>query len=119
LDSETTLAQMTSGEQSFKLLVNHLLNKIQSAVYRQITVEALKAVASIFRDNTAVHIDDTLVIDVIIDHAVRINWLHTHPESRENYEESVSLAWEDFYQLPPHKVANSVLDALVYLLNNN
>ena len=119
LDSETTLAQMTSGEQSFKLLVNHLLNKIQSAVYRQITVEALKTVASIFRDNTAVHIDDTLVIDVIIDHAVRINWLHTHPESRENYEESVSLAWEDFYQLPPHKVANSVLDALVYLLNNN
>jgi phosphorylase kinase alpha/beta subunit len=119
LDSETTLAQMTSGEQSFKLLVNHLLNKIQSAVYRQITVEALKAMASIFRDNASLHIDDTLVIDIIIDHAVRINWLKAHPEDTENYEESVSLAWQDFYQQAPHKVANSVLDALVYLLNNH
>ena len=119
LDSETTLAQMTSGEQSFKLHVSHLLNKIQSAVYRQITVEALKAMASIFRDNTSLHIDDTLVIDIIIDHAVKINWLQTHPESKENYEEFASLAWQDFYQLAPHKVANRVLDALIHLLSNS
>lgn len=119
LDSETTLAQMTSGEQSFKLYVNHLLNKIQSAVYRQLTVEALKAIASFFRDNSSFQIGDTLVIDIIIDHAVKINWLLAHPENKENYEESASLAWQDFYQLEPHKVANSVLDALIHLLNTN
>jgi phosphorylase kinase alpha/beta subunit len=119
LDSETTLAQMTSGEQSFKLHVNHLLNKIQSAVYRQITVEALKAMSSIFRENTSLYIEDTLVVDIIIDHAVRIHWLQTHPGSRENYEYYVSQAWQDFYQLEPYRVANSVLDALVHLLNNN
>lgn len=119
LDSENTLSQMTAGEQSFKLHVNHLLNKIQAPVYRQLTVEALKTIASIFRENLSLHIDDTLLTDIIIGHAVRISWLQSHPESKENFEVSVSLAWQAFYQLPPHKVANSILDALNHLLNNN
>jgi len=33
--------------------------------------------------------------------------------------EQVSSAWQAFYQLPPHKVANGILDALIYLLENN
>lgn len=119
LDSEDTLSQSTAGEQSFKLLVSHLLNKIQAPVYRQLTVEALKAIASIFRENVALHIDDTLVTDIIIGHAVRISWLQSHPECKENYEACVSLAWQDFYRLPPHKVANGILDALIHLLNSN
>ncbi|MDO9268794.1 MAG: glycoside hydrolase family 15 protein [Methylobacter sp.] len=119
LDSENTLSQSTAGEQSFKLHVNHLLNKIQAPVYRQLTVEALKAIASIFRENVSLHIDDTLLTDIIIGHAVRIIWLQSHPESKENYDECVSLAWQDIYRLPPHKVANGILDALIYLLNNN
>lgn len=119
LDSEDTLSQSTAGEQSFKLLVSHLLNKIQAPVYRQLTVEALKAIAAIFRENVALHIDDTLVTDIIIGHAVRISRLQSHPECKENYEECVSLAWQDFYRLPPHKVANGILDALIHLLNSN
>ncbi len=118
LDSATILSQMTPGEQSFKLHVNHLLNKIQAPIYRQLTVEALKAMASIFRNNP-LQIDDTLVTDVIIGHAVRISWLQMHPEYQDNYEEQVALAWQTFYQLPPHQVANSILDALSHLLNNN
>jgi len=119
LDSETTLSQMTSGEQSFKLLVNHLLNKIQSPVYRQLTVEALRAIASIFRDNPTLQIEDTLLTDIIVGHAVRISWLQAHPDHKDNYDEVVSLAWQAFYQLPPHNVANGILDALIHLLNNN
>ncbi|HEY8098192.1 MAG TPA: glycosyl hydrolase family 15, partial [Methylobacter sp.] len=119
LDSENTLSQTTAGEQSFKLHVNHLLNKIQAPVYRQLTVEALKAIASIFRDNASLHIDDALLTDIIIGHAVRIVWLQAHPENEDNYDEFVSLAWQDFYRLAPHKVANGILDALIHLLNNN
>ncbi|MGZ5077644.1 MAG: glycoside hydrolase family 15 protein, partial [Methylobacter sp.] len=119
LDSEDTLSQSTAGEQSFKLHVNHLLNKIQAPVYRQLTVEALKAIAAIFRENASLHIDDALVTDIIIGHAVRIVWLQAHPENKDNYDECVSLAWQDFYRLPPHKVANGILDALLHLLNNN
>ncbi|MBL6985872.1 MAG: glycoside hydrolase family 15 protein [Methylobacter sp.] len=117
LDSEDTLSQMTAGEQSFKLYVNHLLNKIQAPVYRQLTVEALKAMASIFRESPSLHIDDTLLTDIVIGHAVKINWLRSHPESKENYDEYVSLAWQAFYQLPPLQVANGILDALIHLRN--
>jgi len=117
LDSETILSQMTSGEQSFKILVSHLLNKIQSPVYRQLTVEAIKAIASIFHTHS-LYINDTLVTDVIIGHAVRLCWLQAHPQHQEEYEEHVVIAWQAFYQLPPHRVANGFLDALAHLLNN-
>ena len=98
--------------------MNHLLNKIQAPVYRQLTVEALKAIASIFRDNSSLHIDDILLTDTLISHAVRISWLQSHPESKVNYEEFESLAWQAFYYNPPYNVANGILDALIYLLNN-
>ena len=62
-------------------------------------------------------IDDTLVTDILIGHAVRLCWLQIHPTCKEDYEEYVSLAWQSFYQLPPHTVANAVMDALMYLLN--
>lgn len=117
IDSTTTLSQMTSGEQSFKLYINHLLNKIQSPVYRQLTVEALTAIAFILRDSS-IQIEDTLVTDIVIGHAVRIHWLQLHPQYHDNYEEHVAMAWQTFYHLPPYQVANSILDALLYLLNN-
>ena len=119
IDSETTLSQMTPGEQTFKLHVNHLLNKIQAPVYRQLTVEALRALALIFQDNPELKIDDALYTDVLIGHAVRICWLQLYPENPDQYEIHVSLAWQSFYLLPPHAVANGILDALIYLLNNN
>ncbi|MGR9087134.1 MAG: glycoside hydrolase family 15 protein [Gammaproteobacteria bacterium] len=118
MDSRMILSQMTAGEQSFKLHVSHLLNKIQSPVYRQLTVEAIKTIGSILRENSF-YIDDTLIVDVIIGHAVRICWLKAHPRHKENYEAHASIAWQAFYQLPPHQVANGILDSLVHLLDNN
>lgn len=119
LDSENTLSQSTAGEQSFKLHVNHLLNKLQAPVYRQLTVEALKAIASIFRDNATLHIDDTLFSDTIINHAVKISWLQAHLTHKKSYEDNTPQAWQAFYRLPPHQVANGILDALNHLLNND
>lgn len=118
IDSEMMLAQMTAGEQTFRLHINHILNKIQAPVYRQLSVEALRALASIVRENPDLYIDDTLVTDILIGHAVRISWLQRHPQYRDHYEDCVSLAWQAFYQLPPHAVANAILDALIHLLNN-
>jgi phosphorylase kinase alpha/beta subunit len=119
IDSETMLAHMTAGEQSFRLHINHVLNKIQAPVYRQLSVEALRALTTIVRNNPELYIDDTLVTDILIGHAVRLSWLQLHPQYRDHYEECVSLAWQAYYQLPPHALANSILDALVYLLNQN
>ena len=118
IDSEIMLAQMTAGEQTFRLHINHILDKIQAPVYRQLSVEALWALAYIVRDNPELYIDDTLVTDILIGHAVRLCWLQSHPHYRDRYEECVSLAWQAFYQLPPHAVANGILDALIHLLSN-
>jgi phosphorylase kinase alpha/beta subunit len=118
IDSESTLAQMTSGEQSFTDLVSHLLNKIQAPVFRQLTIEALQAIASVLRANPGLKIEDTLYTDIVIGHAVRICWLNAHPDRELHYQEDLSLAWHAFYQLPPHQVANGILDALIHLLNN-
>ena len=117
IDSDTVLAQMTAGEQTFTLQINHVLNKIQSPIYRQLSVEALQALACIVRDNPALKLDDTLVTDILIGHAVRISWLQQHPHFSDHYDDCVSLAWQAFYQLPPHAVANAILDALAHLLH--
>ena len=118
IDSNTLLSQMTAGEHTFRLHISHILNKIQAPVYRQLCVEALNALTHIFTDNETLHIDDTLVTDILIGHAVRISWLKQHPHLVNHYEESVSLAWQSFYQQAPHVVANSIQDALNHLLNS-
>lgn len=115
LESSVILSQMTRGEQSFKLHVSHLLNKIQSAAYRQLTVEAIRTVASIVRDH-ALQIDDTLVTDVLIGHAVKLHWMRANATEQLDYDGLVTEAWQNFYQLPPNEVANGILDALLYLL---
>ncbi len=118
IDSATLLAQMTAGEQSFKLHVNHLLNKIQSAIHRQLTVEVLLAIARLFRDNADLRIDDTLSTDSLIEQAVKLSWLKANPKSEKNYVNEEAQAWQFFYHLPPHKMAGYFLDALIYLLGN-
>lgn len=119
IDSATLLAQMTAGEQSFKLHVNHLLNKIQSPIHRQLTVEAILAIAALIRDNATLRIDDTLSTDTLIEQAVKMSWLKAHPKSKTNYEQEETEAWQFFYHLPPHKCATYYLDALIYLLDND
>jgi phosphorylase kinase alpha/beta subunit len=119
IDSEDTLSNTTPGEETFKLHVNHLLNKTEAPVYRQLIVEALRALALIFQDNPTLSIDDSIYTDILIGHAVRLSWLQQYPEHREHYGDHVSMAWQAFYQLPPHAVANGILDALIYLLDNN
>lgn len=118
LDSESILAQMTAREQSFVLLINHRLDKIQSPDYRQLTVETLQALAVIFRDNPDLHVDDTLMTDTLINHAVRLSWLEKHPQRANQYDQDHALSWQGFYQLPPNEVANGILDAFNYLLSN-
>ncbi len=115
LDSDNILSEMTAEEQSFKLYVSHLLNKIQAPMYRQLTVEALNAAAMLMRTNENLQIEDVLVVDVLIGHAVRLKWLHTHPEEQD-YEQHVAMAWQSFYQQPPDQIKLAIKDSLDYLL---
>jgi phosphorylase kinase alpha/beta subunit len=82
------LAQMTPGEKNFALRVEHLLNKISVPEYRQVNVETLMVLAQVCDSeallrsadrNPNLQIEEYIVLDVLIGHAVRLAWLERYP----------------------------------------
>ncbi|CBN59318.1 MULTISPECIES: glycoside hydrolase family 15 protein [Kamptonema] len=115
LDSEPILAEMTPGEKNFALQVEHLLNKIGAPEYRQVNIEALMELAAIAQRNPELQIEEYIVLDVLIGHAVRISWLDQHPERREKYDEDKAAAWNAFYDTSPYVCASHILSAFRFL----
>lgn len=114
LDSDLLL-EMTPGEKNFALRVEHLLNKIQSPEYRQVNIEALVELAAIADHNPDLQIEDYIVMDVFIGHAVRLAWLDKHPEDEHRYDERKAIAWRAFYTTSPYACADYLLKALRFL----
>lgn len=116
LDSDLILAEMTPGEKNFALRIEHLLNKIQAAEYRQVNIEALVELAAIVEQNPDLQIEDYLVLDVLIGHAVRLAWLERHPQDVDRYNRQKGLAWRSFYETSPYECASSIAKALRFLM---
>jgi phosphorylase kinase alpha/beta subunit len=117
LESRTVLSDMTPGETAFALRIEHLLNKIPAPEYRQLNLEALTVLASITEQNSMLRIDDYIVLDVLIGHAVRLAYLHRHPDHEATYSEHKAAAWDAFYALPPISTTDYLAHAFLYLLN--
>lgn len=115
LDSELILAEMTPGEKNFALQVEHLLNKMQAPEYRQVNVEALMELAAITERNPDLRIEEYIVLDVLIGHAVRLAWLDKFPHQATAYDEHKATAWRSFYQSSPYVCATYVAKALQFL----
>lgn len=118
LDSGIARADMTAGERSFALRVEDLLSKIAAPDYRQLNIEALLAVSTICAANPGLKVGDLLVMDVLIGIAVRLNWEASHPGGGD-YNEHRAAAWQAFYALAPHQLANAVMVAFNHLLAPN
>ena len=110
--------QSTRGEQNFALLVDHVLNRIADPEYRRLTIEALQAIIAFIRANQTLAINDELVMDVLLGHAVRISWEKMHTSDARLYDEVRAQAWRQFYHHPPHVVACAVLQAFMFLLQS-
>ncbi len=127
LDSEIILSEMTPGEKNFALRIEHLLNKIVAPEYRQLNIEALMALAALSERNPDLDIEEYIVLDVLIGHAVRLAWLdvdlpkHTATQLDRaafiptNYERYKSFAWSAFYQSSPQICANYIVKSLQFL----
>jgi phosphorylase kinase alpha/beta subunit len=115
LDSEPILAEMTPGEKNFALRVEHLLNKIEAPEYRQVNIEALMELAAIAEGNPDLQIEEYIVLDVLIGHAVRLAWLERFPEKADRYDEYKAAAWRAFYNTSPTECAGHVLQAFRFL----
>ena len=116
LETRYIRGAMTQDERSFVLLVNSMLNEIVAPEYRYITVEAIMAIAAFVEVNSGLVIDDYLVLEAIIERALRLDWIDRHPDQAVTFNEDNTVAWKRFYQRPPHLVANSINRALVQLL---
>jgi phosphorylase kinase alpha/beta subunit len=116
LDSSSVLDSMTSGEPQFAVIIERLLNKIQSPSYRQMTIEALSAIMAIAKLNPNLKLEDYLIVEVIIAHAVRLNWIGQYPAQVSNYNSYRGQAWQAFYQNPPIRIAQRIHEAMNYLI---
>ncbi|MGY0196177.1 glycoside hydrolase family 15 protein [Leptothrix sp. BB-4] len=117
LDSTLARADSTPGERGFALQVEELLEKIQAPEYRQLTIEALLALSDIFRANADLRLGSWLVMDVLIGIAVRLGWQERRVgHVAADYNEHRAQAWTEFYANPPHRVANLVMAAVSYLV---
>jgi phosphorylase kinase alpha/beta subunit len=126
LDSEVILSEMTPGEKNFALRIEHLLNKIVAPEYRQLNIEALTVLAALSERNPDLDIEEYIVLDVLIGHAVRLAWLDVdRPKISSqldrsafdpiNYDRYKSFAWSAFYQSSPQICANYIVKSLQFL----
>jgi phosphorylase kinase alpha/beta subunit len=115
LDSELLTTEMTAGEKNFALKVEHLLNKIQAPEYRQVNVEALMELSVLAECNPDLKIEEYIVLDVLVGHAVRLSWLSKHPEHLDHYDEYKGAAWRSFYASSPYDCATYVTKAVQFL----
>ena len=111
-------ADMTRGEKLFRERVTHILHKTPAPDSLQMYNEALQVLMVLIWKNPQLHIADTLYLDVVIGHAVRLTWQQRHPQQAHTYDQNRAEAWKDFYLLPPSEVANGVVSAMAHLLSN-
>jgi phosphorylase kinase alpha/beta subunit len=116
MDSQVVLSDMTAGEKSFALWLEHLLNRVHSPEYRQLNIEALNVLASFFAQNPSLKLEDTLSLESILGHAVRLAYVTAHPEREPNYNDFKASAWEEYYSLSPAETSKLLVGALQQLL---
>jgi phosphorylase kinase alpha/beta subunit len=115
LNSKSILSEMTPEEKNFALQIEHLLQKIIAPQYRQLNIEALMELSAIVEANPEFYLENNIVMDVLIGHAVRLAYLERFPARSDRYDEHKSQAWGDFYDSPPLRCAQYTAAALRYL----
>ena len=114
IGSEDTL-DSTAGERSFELRVDKMLQRVVAPEYRQLILETVESMAWLFKQNPKFRVDNDIIIDVLIGHAVRLNWEKDHPS--DNYNEFRGEAWNIFYKLSPKETDESFVESFMYLLS--
>jgi phosphorylase kinase alpha/beta subunit len=104
----------TAGEMNFGLRVESLLQKIEYPEYRQLNIELLESLSRLFKHNPQIRVESDLMLDVLIGHAVRINWEKEHKSG--NYDEDKAKAWNAFYKLTPKKSDRLFIESFMHLL---
>lgn len=114
IGSELTL-ESTAGERNFALKIDALLQGIEATDYRQLNIEIIETLSRLFKENPELKIEDDMILDVLIGHAVRIAWEKRAGEG--DYNEHRGRAWEAFYNISPKEAEAAFIEAFLYLLS--
>jgi phosphorylase kinase alpha/beta subunit len=60
-------------------------------------------------------IEEYIVLDVLIGHAVRLAWLERFPEKADHYDDYKAAAWSAFYGTSPTECAGHIVRAFRFL----
>ena len=112
IGSELTL-ESTAGERAFALKIEGLLQSIDAPSYRQLNIEAIQTLIELFEQNPNLIVNDNIILDALIGHAVRFAWMKHNQNT--NYEEQKAKAWEEFYKLSPDECSGCFIEAFKYL----
>jgi len=115
IGSELTL-ESTKGERSFDLKIDTLLQSIPIPSYKKLNIELIESLVKLFRANPKLTIQNDLILDVLIGHAVRISWMKKNIQ--KEYDECKGDAWNDFYKLSTDEVQENFIEAFTYLVKN-
>lgn len=113
IGSELTL-ESTIGERSFELKIDSLLQSIAIPVYKKLNIELIETLVELFLANPKLYIQNDLILDVLIGHAVRIAWMKKNSE--KNYDEYKGEAWSSFYKLSVDEVQENFIEAFSFLM---
>ena len=91
-----------------------LLQSMNIPVYKELNIELIEGLIKLFRANPELYIEDDLILDVLIGHAVRIAW--TKSNSERKYEEHKGDAWLAFYKLSPLQTQKNFIEAFSFLM---
>jgi phosphorylase kinase alpha/beta subunit len=72
--------------------------------------------ASFFRQNPSLQIDDACVLDALIGHAVRLAYLEQRSDREASYSDYKADAWAAFYASAPERTSTFLVTALRSLL---
>jgi phosphorylase kinase alpha/beta subunit len=105
--------EKTPGERNFAIQVEHLLNRIEAAEYRQLCTESLLSLMAFTTTNPNMRFEDDIALDVVIGHAVRVGWQSAHPQQdRLTYSQHKAAAWAQFDKASPAQCRQWQIEAL-------
>ena len=113
IGSELTL-ETTIGERSFELKIDALLQSISIPAYKKLNIELIETLVELFLANPKLYIQNDLVLDVLIGHAVRISWMKEN--TQKEYYECKGEAWSAFYKLSVDEVQENFVEAFSFLM---
>jgi phosphorylase kinase alpha/beta subunit len=70
---------------------------------------------AILESNPELQIEEYIVLDVLIGHAVRLAWLERFPERADYYDQYKAAAWRAFYDTSPAECAGHIVNAFQFL----